>query len=130
MRFEVSFKEVQEFIVTSYKIHVGIKNLALDSIKINYFISLVLNVKEVKSDKITFQYNSNQFYNLLIKGVHFFIKKKLEKLPVTWDISTKELVIDLRQIKDLELFLRLSSLSELHFKDDALVVVVLLNPKS
>ena len=130
MRFEVSFKEVQDFIATSYKIHVGIINLAIDSIKINYFISLVLNVKEVKSDEITFQYKTNQFYNLLIKGVHFFIKKKLEMLPIAWDISTKELVVDLKKIKDLELFLRLSSLSELHFKDDALVVVVLLNAKS
>jgi len=129
MKFEVSFLEIMDFISNTYNIRVGIKNFAFDKIKVNYIISMVLTVKEVKPDEVIFQYDSNNLYNLLIKGVHFFIKKKLDNIPIVWNIESRELVIDLKKIKNLELFLRLSSISELHFKNDALVLVVLMKTK-
>jgi uncharacterized protein YijF (DUF1287 family) len=129
MKFEVSFLEIMDFISNSYNIRVRIKNFAFDKIKVNYIISMVLTVKEVKPDEVIFQYDSNNLYNLLIKGVHFFIKKKLNNVPILWNIESRELVIDLKKIKNLELFLRLSSISELHFKNDALVLVVLMKAK-
>ena len=82
MRLEIPLKELQSFLSNCYNVNVGIKNIEENKIEIDYFVSLILTIKEVKESEILFHYQINGFLNLLAKGAHSFLEKKLEDAPI------------------------------------------------
>ena len=127
MKLEVPFKEIQVFLFNLYHITIGFKNIGIDRIKITYFISFILTIKDVTADAIVFQYKSNTVVNLGIKCIHFFMRKKLKKFPFVWNSKTREVIIDLKKIQALDEFLKHSSISDLSFIDETILLEVALN---
>ena len=124
MRLEIPIKEFQEFIKGYYDINIDLKNIEVNKIKVIYFDSVVLKIKEVKNDEIIFDYEVNGFVDLIAKGVQFFLAKKLDNLPFKWDSITKEVTIDLKKIKSLTQLLKFVYISELQFVNDNILLVL------
>jgi hypothetical protein len=127
MKLEIPLSEVQEFVRRNYHIKVGFANIGGNKVIVNYVVSIALTVKEVQAGGIVFRYESNIFVNLLAKGVHFLLKRKLALTPVKWNSTTRELAVDLNRVKALTELLKLLYISELHFLNGT--VVVELKPK-
>ena len=129
MKLEVPFKDIHLFLSNNYHIAVEIKNISKDKIKVTYFISLILTIKMVKAYEVVLQYESNFVVNVVVKFVHFLMRKKLEKLPLVWDTKTKEVIIDLKKIQGFDAFLKLSSISELSFIHETILLEVVVKPE-
>jgi len=124
MKLELPFKEVQKFLSNTHHINIGLKNIEEDKIKINYCISLVLTIKEVKADEVIFRYEANALENIFLKSARFLLKKKLKNIPLEWGFRTKEITIDLKKVKELSEFLKVSFISELCFVNDTILLEV------
>jgi len=116
--------EVQDFLSNTYSIKVGLKNIGEDKIKATYFVSLVFTIKEVGKDEVVFHYEVNSLVRLLAKGAHFLLGKKLDDTPVEWDPKTSEVVVDLKQVRALNDFLKFYFISELHLVNEDIVFIL------
>ena len=129
MKIEIPITEVQELLSNYYNINVGLKNIGEDKIEANkYLVSLILTIKEVRKDEVIFQYKVNGFVDLLAKGAHFLLRKKIDDTPIEWDSKTSEVVVDLKKVQALSDFLKVFFISELSFVNENIAMV--LNIKS
>jgi|GEM_PF-883165 len=124
MRIEIPITEVQEFLSNTYNIKVGLKNIGEDKIKATYFVSLVFTIKVVGKDEVVFHYEVNSLVQLLAKGAHFLLGKKLDDSPVEWDPKTSEVVVDLKKVRALKDFLKVFFVYELHFVNEDIVFIL------
>lgn len=129
MKLELPFKDIHAFLSNKYNIAIEIKNISKDKIKVNYLVSLVLMIKKVTATEVTFLYESNILVNVIIKFVHFFLRKKLQKLPILWNTKSREIIIDLKKIQELDDFLTQSSISELSFIHETILLEVAVKPE-
>src|ERR1035437_8583442 len=130
MRLEIPLKEVQEFLSNYYNINVGLKNIEENKIKATYFDSIVLIIKEVKDDEVLFYYEVDGLVDLIAKVAHFFLEKKLDNIPIEWDSKTREVTIDLKKIQELSEFLKFVYISELHFVNDNILLILYARDKT
>jgi len=121
MKIEIPITEVQEFLSNSYNINVGLKNIGEDKLEANYLVSLVLTINEVRKDEVVFQYETNGFVDLLAKGAHFLLRKKIDDTPIEWNSKTSELVVDFKKIQAISNLLKVYFISELHFVNNDIV---------
>ncbi len=124
MKIEIPITEVQDFLSNSYNINVGLKNIGEDRIEANYLVSLILTIKEVRKDEVVFQYEVNSIVDLLAKGAHFLLGKKLDDAPIEWDSKTSEVVVDLKKVQAFSDFLKVYFISELHFVNEDIVLIL------
>ena len=124
MKIEIPITEVQDFLSNSYNINVGLKNIGEDRIEANYLVSLILTIKEVRKDEVVFQYKVNSIVDLLAKGAHFLLGKKLDDAPIEWDSKTSEVVVDLKKVQAFSDFLKVYFISELHFVNEDIVLIL------
>ena len=124
MKIEIPITEVQEFLSNYYNINVALKNIGEDKIEANYLVSLILTIKEVRKDEVTFQYEVNGLVDLLAKGAHFLLGKKMDDSPIEWDSKTSEVVVDLKKVQALSDFLKVCFISELHFVNENIVLLL------
>ena len=124
MKIEIPITEVQDFLSNSYNINVGLKNIGEDRIEANYLVSLILTIKEVRKDEVVFQYEVNSIVDLLAKGAHFLLGKKLDDAPIEWDSKTSEVVVDLKKVQAFSDFLKVFFISELHFVNEDIVLIL------
>ena len=124
MKIEIPISEVQEFLSNYYNINVALKNIGEDKIEANYLVSLILTIKEVRKDEVTFQYEVNGLVDLLAKGAHFLLGKKMDDSPIEWNSKTSEVVVDLKKVQALSDFLKVYFISELHFVNENIVLLL------
>ena len=124
MKIEIPITEVQEFLSNYYNINVALKNIGEDKIEANYLVSLILTIKEVRKDEVVFQYEVNSIVDLLAKGAHFLLGKKLDDAPIEWDSKTSEVVVDLKKVQAFSDFLKVYFISELHFVNEDIVLIL------
>jgi len=122
MRLEISVIEVMEVIQNYYHLHVGIKNVGEDKIKLSYYGSIILSLKEIKEEEVVFSYEVNGFVKLMAMGVHYFLKKKVEFDALEWNTSTKEVTFDLKKIKEMREVIKFLYISEIHFLDEIILL--------
>jgi len=130
MRLEIPIKEVQEFLRNYYNIKVGLKNIEENKIKATYIVSVVLILKEVREDEVLIYYEAVGMVNLIAKAAHFFLKKKLENMPIKWDTRKREVTIDLKRIQEISVFLKFLYISELHFVNENILFVLYARDKT
>jgi len=121
MKIEIPITEVQDFLSNSYNINVGLKNIGVDKIEANYLVSLILTIKKVRNDEVIFQYEVNRFVDLLAKGAHFLLRKKIDDTPIEWNFKTSEVVVDLKKIQAFSELLKVYFISELHFVNNDII---------
>lgn len=124
MKIEIPIKEVEEFLSNYYHINVSLKSFEGNKIKATYFVALVLSIKKDDDDEITFHYEANVFANFIIKCAHLFLKKKIYNLPLVWNSMTREVAIDLKKIQALSEFLKYMHITELHFVNKNILLVL------
>lgn len=124
MKIEIPITEVHDFLSKSYNIKVGLKNIGEDKIEANYFVSLILTIKKIRKYEVIFQYKVNGFVNLLAKGAHFLLEKKIDDTPIEWNYKTSEVVIDLKKIQAFSGLLSVYFISELHFVNNDIVLTL------
>ena len=117
-------KEVEEFLSNCYNINVVLKNIEENKIEANYFVSLILTIKEVKENEILFHYKVNDLLNLLVEGIHFFLEKELGSIPIEWNSKTSEVSVDLKKVPALSNFLNFFYVSELRFVNENIVLIL------
>ena len=122
MKIEIPITEVHDFLSKSYNIKVGLKNIGEEKIEVNYFVSLILTIKKVRKYEVIFQYEVNGFVDLLAKGAHFLLEKKIDDTPIEWNSKTSEVVIDLKKIQAFSELLNVYFMSELHFVNNDIVL--------
>ena len=49
-----------------------------------------MSLKEIKEEEVVFTYEINGFVALMAKGVHYFLKKKVEFVPLEWNTVARE----------------------------------------
>jgi hypothetical protein len=62
--------------------------------------------------------------DLLAKGAHLLLGKKLDNTPVEWDSKTSEVVVDLNKVRALSDFLKVYFISKIHFINEDIVLVL------
>jgi hypothetical protein len=124
MKIEMPITEVQDFLSNYYNINVGLKNIGEDKIEANYLVSLILTIKEVRKDEVVFQYEVNSLVDLLAKGAHFLLGKKLDDVPIEWDSKISEVIVDLKKVQALSDFLKVFYISELRFMNEDIVLIL------
>jgi len=122
MRLEISMLEVKEVIQNYYHLHIGIKNVGEDKIKLSYYGSIILSLKEIKAEEVVFSYEVNGFVELMAKGIHYFLKKKVEFDALDWNTDAYEVTFDLRRIKELREVINFLYISEIHFGDEIILL--------
>lgn len=127
MRLEIPLTEVQQFVSSQYDIDIDLKNTADNKIEATYIDSVILNIKEVHEGIIVIHYEVDGLAHIVSKVAHFFLDKKLDQLPIEWDSKIEEVRIDLNKIKRLNEFFKFMSISEILFKNDAVVIEMLVN---
>jgi hypothetical protein len=124
MKIEIPITEAHDFLSKTYNIKVGLKNIGEDKIEANYLVSLILTIKKVRKYEIIFQYEVNGFVDLLAKGAHFLLGKKIDDSPIDWNYKTSEVVVDLKKIQALSELLNVYFISELHFVNNDIVLTL------
>jgi hypothetical protein len=122
MKLEISITEVKEVIQNYYHLHVGIKNVGEDKIKLSYYGSIILSLKEIKEEEVVFSYEVNGFVNLMAKGIHYFLKQKVEFDALEWNTTEKEVTFDLKKIKEVREIIKFLYISEIHFLDEIILL--------
>jgi len=130
MRLDIPLSEVQKFLSSQYHIDIDLKNIEENKIEVTYIDSVVVIINEVKEDVVFLHYEADGLATILTKIAHFFLKKKLDKTPVEWDSKNKELKVDLNEITELNKFLVIVSISEIHFKNDSIVLEMYVRDKT
>ena len=59
MKLEIPIKEFQEFINSYYHINIDLKNIETNKIKVSFFESVILIMKDVKNDEFIFDYEAD-----------------------------------------------------------------------
>jgi len=124
MKLEIPITEVHDFLSKTYNIKVGLKNIGEEKIEANYFVSLILTIKKVRKYEVIFQYEVNGFVDLLAKGAHFLLEKKIDDTPIEWNPETSEVAIDLKKIQAFSELLNVYFISELHFVNNDIVLTL------
>ena len=124
MKIEIPITEVQKFLSNFYNIKVGLKNIGEDKIEAHYLVSLVFTIKELGKDEIVFHYEVNSLINLLAKGAHFLLRKKLNDTPIEWNSKTSEVVVDFKKVRALSDFLKVYFISEFHVVNEDIVMIL------
>ena len=124
MKIEIPITEVHDFLSKTYNIKVGLKNIGEEKIEVNYFVSLILTIKKVSKYEVIFQYEVNGIVDLLAKGAHFLLEKKIDDTPIEWNSKTSEVVIDLKKIQAFSELLNVYFMSELHFVNNDIVLTL------
>ena len=122
MRLEISIIEVQEVIQNYYHLHVGLKNVGEDKIKLSYYGSIVLSLKEIEEEEVVFSYEVSGLVKLMAKCVNYITKKKLDFECLEWNSTTNEVTFDLRKIKELREIINFLYVSEIHFENDIILL--------
>ena len=122
MRLEIPLSEVQQFISNQYNINVDLKNIEVNKIEATYIDSVVLIIDEVKEEVISIHYEVDGLATIVTKIAHLFLGKKLDKTPIEWDSTKRELKIDLNKFTELDKFLEFAFISEIQFIKDAVVL--------
>jgi hypothetical protein len=122
MRLEISITEVKEVIQNYYHLHVGIKNVGEDKIKLSYYGSIILSLKEIKEEEVVFSYEVNGFVALMAKGVHYFLKEKVEFDALEWNTVAREVTFNLKKVKELREVINFLYISEIHFADEIILL--------
>jgi hypothetical protein len=122
MRLEISIIEVKEVIQNYYHLHVGIKNVGEDKIKLSYYGSIILSLKEIKEEEVVFSYEVNGFVELMAKGIHYFLKQKVELDALEWNTTAKEVTFDLKMIKEMREVIKFLYISEIHFLEEIILL--------
>lgn len=130
MRIEIPLSEAQQFLSTQYKFNIDLKNIGENKIKATYIDSIVLIIKEVKEDVVLFRYEVDWLTSTITNMAHFFLEKRLDKSPIEWDSKSEEIKINLNKITELDTFLKFISVSEIHFKNDAIVLEMCVRGKA
>jgi hypothetical protein len=128
MRIEIPLTEVKEFLSNSYRINVGLKNIEEGRIEVDYLVSFVLAIKEVKADEVTFKYNTTGLVRMLAKGADFLTSKRLEDSAIDWNSKESEVTVFLAKVKAFSNLLKNFSIVELHFINDSIVVELVSKP--
>jgi hypothetical protein len=128
MRIEIPLAEVKEFLSNSYRINVGLKNIEEGRIEVDYLVSFVLAIKEVKADEVTFKYKTTGFVRMLAKGADFLSSKRLEDSAIDWNSKDSEVTVFLAKVKAFSNLLANFSIVELHFINDSIVVELVSKP--
>jgi hypothetical protein len=128
MRIEIPLTEVKEFLSNSYRINVGLKNIEEGRIEVDYLVSFVLAIKEVKADEVTFKYNTTGLVRMLAKGADFLTSKRLEDSAIDWNSKESEVTVFLAKVKAFSNLLANFSIVELHFINDSIVVELVSKP--
>ena len=124
MKIEIPITEVQEFLSNTYNIKVGLKNIGEDRIEANYLVSLILTIKVVRKDEVVFHYEVNCVVDLLAKGAHFLLEKKIEDTAIEWNSKTSEVVVYLNKVQALSDLLKVYFISELHFVNNDIILTL------
>jgi hypothetical protein len=122
MRIEIPLSEVQQFVSNQYQIDIDLKNIEENKIEVTYIDSVVLIINEVKEDVVLFHYEADGLASIVAKIAHFFMEKKLDKKHIEWDSKKEELKIDLKNITELNPFLKFVYISGIHFIKDTIVL--------
>lgn len=122
MKLEIHLKEFEIFLSNYYQIDVDLEYVEENKIKVNYFVPFVLSIKEVKADEVIFNYKISVLANILVNSAHLLLKKKIEKIPIEWDLKTKEVIVDLKKIKSLYELLKFLFISELCFVNETIIL--------
>ena len=122
MQLEIPLSEIQQFVSYQFHINIGLKNIEKNKIEVKYFDSVVLVINEVKENVVLFSYEVDGLATIVTKIAHLFLKKKLDKIPIEWDLKNKELKIDLNKFTGLDTFLKYVSISDIHFIKDNIVL--------
>ncbi len=122
MKIEIPISEAQQFLSSQYQFNIDLRNIGENKIEATYIDSVVLTIKEVKEDVVLFKYEIDRLACLVTKMAHFFLEKRLLKTPIEWDSKSEEIKINLNKIKELKAFLKIVSISEIRFKNDAIVL--------
>ena len=122
MRLEISLQEVKEVIQNYYHLHIGIKNVGEDKIKLSYYGAIILSLKEINEEEVVFSYEVNGFVELMAKGVHYFLKQKVEFNALEWNSTAKVVTFDLKKIKEMREAIKFLYISEIHFLDEIILL--------
>jgi hypothetical protein len=120
MRLEIPFKEVRSFLSEYYNVKIRMRTMGVNTVKISYFGTLLLEILEVENDILIFRYKLNGIVNLLLK---VFLKKKIGAFPLEWDMKQKEIRIDLARIPELLEFLKFIYISDIYFIEEGIIIV-------
>lgn len=83
-----------------------------------------MTIKEIRKDEVIFQYEVNDFVDLIAKGAHFLLGKKIDDTPIEWNSKTSEVVVDLKKIQAFSDFLKIYFISELHFVNNDIILTL------
>jgi hypothetical protein len=123
MRFEITYTEIHELLSNHFHLKISLNKIDEKKIKINYYVPFHLIFREIKEEKVFFDYEVLGVVNILAQWVRFFKRNKPGYAPVEWDSVNRLITIDLKKIKELSEFLKLFYLSNLVFADDHLLLV-------
>jgi hypothetical protein len=119
MKLEIPFKEVRAFLNEYYNVKIRLRTLGINTIKISYFGTVLVEIISVESDMLLLKYKVNGIVNLLLK---VFLKKKIASFPLEWNMKMKEIKINLSRIPELSEFLKFIYISEVYFIEEAIVI--------
>lgn len=122
MKIEVKLNEVEAFLKNCYNVNVILKNVEKGKIEVKYLVTADLSIKNLDDDIVTIIYKVNGIVDLLAKGANLFLGKKFDEMPFEWDPKTSEVIVNLKEIKAFENFLKYFHVTDIHFVDDNIVV--------
>jgi hypothetical protein len=123
----VSLTEIHDFISRRHGINVDFNSLEGGKVEVNYIVSVILTVKEVRNNEVTFYYKTKTLVELMARVTAFFMGKKLDSSIVFLNSKDDEVTVYLNKVNALNHFLKYFSISNISFIDSN--VVVLIKPK-
>ncbi|MCD8166624.1 MAG: hypothetical protein LUE93_11230 [Bacteroides sp.] len=123
MRAVVDLQEIRDFMAKDKKLaRIKIKNIALNTIKVTYIMSLELAIVEVKPTTVTIQYKVGFLKNMLAKIAHGFLNDKIDKNIIHWDTDHKLVEVLLHNISQAQKFFQYGELENITISDDKVIV--------
>ncbi len=124
MKIEIQLTEVEAFLKNCYNVNVKLKSVEKGKIEVKYLVTADLTIKDLVDDIVTIIYDVNGVVDLLAKGANLFLGKKIEELPFEWNPKTSEVIVNLKEIKAFENFLKYFHVTDIHFVDGNIVVLL------
>jgi hypothetical protein len=118
MKLELQLSEIEHFIKSYYKRSVKISYVGYNELNVSYFTDSRITIKEVHKYSVVLNYTLNWATNILLRGAKFMIKKKLDENIFLWDISKKEICINLLQIDALKELLKIVHISTFEIRNN------------